>query len=127
MNWMNILKLDQINIGSTPLDTRELPEEELTEDRDCCEEAKRLYKILVGKAIIQNSDNPDIKLMDSESPQDCITVYDDRAAQRPNNSPTDLPCDRFHNYLERHWGITWAEETLEFWEACVFSKMLEGR
>ena len=36
-NWIQILKLDQVNVGSTTLDTRELPGE------DCCELAKEVY------------------------------------------------------------------------------------
>ena len=39
MNWMDVLKLDQVSIGSTTLDTRELPEE----NNNCCEEAKMKY------------------------------------------------------------------------------------
>jgi hypothetical protein len=41
LNWIQILKLDQVTIGSTVLDNRPLPEEE---ERDCCEEAKAKYK-----------------------------------------------------------------------------------
>tara|TARA_R100000664_G_C2753772_1_gene141227 strand:- start:1438 stop:1779 length:342 start_codon:yes stop_codon:yes gene_type:complete len=41
MNWMNILKLDQVNIGSSTLDTRELPEED---DEKCCQEAEQKFR-----------------------------------------------------------------------------------
>ena len=40
MSWMDVIKLDQINIAGTGLDTRPLPEEE---DEDCCEEAMKFF------------------------------------------------------------------------------------
>ena len=41
LDWMQILKLDQVSIGSTKLDTRQLPEEE--PERNCCLEAAEKY------------------------------------------------------------------------------------
>jgi hypothetical protein len=44
IKWKNILKSNQINIGSTTLDTRNLPEED--DDKGCCEEAYDAWLIL---------------------------------------------------------------------------------
>lgn len=40
MSWMDVIKLDQINIAGTGLDTRPLPEDD---DEDCCEEAMKFF------------------------------------------------------------------------------------
>jgi hypothetical protein len=40
MNWMNVLKSNQINVGSTTLDTRALPEEE--EGNECWAKLKQM-------------------------------------------------------------------------------------
>tara|TARA_R100000808_G_C2116797_1_gene129184 strand:+ start:501 stop:944 length:444 start_codon:yes stop_codon:yes gene_type:complete len=44
-NWKNILlKSNQITVGSSALDTRELPEEEVEEEEDkCCMEAAKVW------------------------------------------------------------------------------------
>ena len=41
MSWMDVIKLDQINIAGTGLDTRPLPEED--DDENCCDVAKNLW------------------------------------------------------------------------------------
>ena len=41
LNWMEILKLDQVSISSSALDTRELPEEK--EDNECCMKAAEFF------------------------------------------------------------------------------------
>lgn len=39
MDWMNVLKTQQVNIGSTRLDTRELPDDA----EDCCQQMKDFF------------------------------------------------------------------------------------
>ena len=38
MDWMNVLKTQQVSIGSTALDTREIPKED---EDDCCLKMKK--------------------------------------------------------------------------------------
>ena len=52
MSWWEVFKLKQINIGTTKLSDKEIPEEE-EDNRDCCEEARIKYMIEVGKYIIR--------------------------------------------------------------------------
>ena len=60
---MDILKLDQVNVGSSTLDTRPLPEEK-PDDKKCCEEAAKAYyftdlKESMNYGRILYNDNPD--------------------------------------------------------------------
>ena len=41
MSWMDVIKLDQINIAGTGLDTRPLPEDD--DDENCCDVVKNLW------------------------------------------------------------------------------------
>ena len=50
IKWKDILKSNQINIGSTTLDTRNLPEED--DDKDCCEEAHAAW-INLSKDVLE--------------------------------------------------------------------------
>ena len=50
IKWKDILKSSQINIGSTTLDTRNLPEED--DDKDCCEEAHAAW-INLSKDVLE--------------------------------------------------------------------------
>ena len=62
-NWIQILKLDQVNVGSTTLDTRELPKE------DCCEVAREVYRESFSKYW---GTNPDTDWLDEIS---CEELY----------------------------------------------------
>jgi hypothetical protein len=100
MSWVDILKLDQINVGSTTLDTRKLPKEE---KKDCCEEARIKFKsFMVGRATQGVTDDP--KLYRRYFTRGIV----DR-----------LDCEEFKTYLRNAaWGDIGMESIFEEWEEC---------
>ena len=94
MNWMDVLKLDQVNIGSSVLDTRELPEEK--EERDCCQEAKDTYKRHHAKS----------RFRDYDENKDVIEQYDWMYTGDWQRSRGELggfankSCEKFREFLE---------------------------
>ena len=111
-NWIQILKLDQISVGSTTLDTRELPEE------DCCELAKKVYTESFDKYWgVKNKED--------------FTHPDNLSYVGPTPHWLDeISCEEFYNDLvelvKKKGGILLAKlgrypyygEALEAWEEC---------
>jgi hypothetical protein len=105
-NWIQILKLDQVNVGSTTLDTRELPGE------DCCELAKEVY----GESFKKYWGlNPGL------DPNDMGSMFEE-----PYPSWLDeIPCEEFYNdlvELQKKRAIflvfPYYRKALEAWEEC---------
>ena len=136
MDWMAILKLDQVNVTGTTLDTRPLPDE----DRDCCEEARIKYMIETGKYIIRTLEyhaknegpysdmeylvrrhGPDWKTkFDENNDEDCIQAYEEEhggtgVAQQRFRQPFN--CDKFRINLRRLHTKS-SEAALKLWEEC---------
>ena len=138
MDWMAILKLDQVNVTGTTLDTRPLPDE----DRDCCEEARIKYMIETGKYIIRSLEyyannqglkadanmeylvrrhGPDWKTkFDENNDEDCIQAYEEEhggtgVAQQRFRQPFN--CDKFRINLRRLHTRS-SEAALKLWEEC---------
>ena len=94
MNWMDVLKLDQVSIGSATLDTRELPEE----NDNCCEEAKMKYNN-VQKPMLYRVPN--------------LEEYETMADR--------LDCDEFKSHLTSRISYKkggWIKKIVDEWEAC---------
>jgi hypothetical protein len=100
MNWMDVLKLDAVNIGSSVLDTRELPEE-----TDCCEEAKTKYKSTMVLRQTQGvTGDPKLYVGGTMGLLGIADKYD---------------CEEFRKYLrERSSGDISMESIFEEWEEC---------
>tara|TARA_R100000664_G_C2753772_1_gene141229 strand:- start:2130 stop:2414 length:285 start_codon:yes stop_codon:yes gene_type:complete len=91
VNWIDVLKLDQVSIGSTTLDTRELPEE----NDICCQEAKMKYN--------------KVQKPPKYVPYEYVTMAD------------KLDCDEFKVWLKRtlsHRKDGWIKRIVDEWEAC---------
>ena len=108
--------LDQINVGSSILDTRELPDEQ----RDCCEEVKLLYKKEIGNRILKRfrgrMDTPFFEL-DMDNEEDCIKAYDEA---NPNGL-ANHSCEKFKDELYRVYSPDFMKLTkylIDFWEEC---------
>ena len=94
-NWIQILKLDQVSVGSTTLDTRELPEE------DCCELAKEVYKKSFNK----------------------YWGVKDKASVLTSHWLDEISCKKFYNDLvelvkAKLGRFPYYREALEAWEEC---------
>ena len=136
MDWMAILKLDQVNVTGTTLDTRPLPDE----DRDCCEEARIKYMIETGRYIIRTLEyhakneeliidtrylvsrhGPDWKTkFDENNDEDCIQAYEEEHGERGLAQKRDgrpFNCDNFRTKLKR-LELRSSEAALKLWEEC---------
>ena len=142
MSWWEVFKLKQINIGTTKLSDKEIPEEE--DNRDCCEEARIKYMIETGKYIIRglkrynegrsehvaedsrftilvSRHGPDWRTkFDENNDGDCIQAYEEEhggtgIAQKRLNR--EFNCDYFREQLERGLGKS-GEVALKLWGEC---------
>tara|TARA_R100000664_G_C2753772_1_gene141224 strand:- start:331 stop:771 length:441 start_codon:yes stop_codon:yes gene_type:complete len=143
MNWIQILKLDQVNIAETTLDTRPLPDE----DRDCCEEARIFYMVETGKYIIRklkgiadslNTDHSRLNLewasfatkrhgphwatkFDENNDEDCMQAYTEEhggtGLANKRNLLGRFDCDSFREQLGRQ-STKSSLAALKLWEEC---------
>lgn len=93
--WKDILKLKQINIGSTKLRDVNIPEEE---NDICCQEAKMKYNKV-------HRPNPTY----SHAPYEYVSMAD------------KLDCDDFKRFLGRRPSFRkggWVKRIFEEWEEC---------
>tara|TARA_R100000700_G_C3174523_1_gene149195 strand:+ start:1035 stop:1430 length:396 start_codon:yes stop_codon:yes gene_type:complete len=128
LNWMDILKLDQISISSSALDTRELPEEE--EDNECCMKAADFFVNLWNEEF----DQPEFEWRKRGVWEKKLTVQllidtiDDRNRKGLGKWPTkttDDFCVIFREILEINSKVMVTgvdkrkyAKTLKYWEEC---------
>ena len=133
LNWMEILKLNQVSISSSALDTRDLPEEK--KDNECCMKAANLFVEIWNKEFDmpeyewrKKKDAPWNKKLTVQILMDHFT-YDDynflREPVKYKKLTPDEFCANFRETLEKNvesmLDIPDKEKfeiTLQYWEEC---------